>query len=138
MDISEVVDLALRGKRVFQDDLLRKADETGWSVAHELSVRRKLPVDFVDWDIADNTGYTVAHSAAFLGTLPESFDHFHLADENGSTIAHILARRLDWERLSRVPKEVLSMRNSQGKTPVDVIKQIGNAEIDRLKKLLGE
>lgn len=57
-------------------DILRIANDDGWSAAHILVRRNALPERFLTEDVllvAAHSGWTVAHELAVKGTLPERF-----------------------------------------------------------------
>jgi hypothetical protein len=68
------------------------ADRHGWTIAHAMANRSRLPSNFNSlglWGLADDTGWTVAHTAADRGGLPGNFDRWFLADHSGIKVADI-------------------------------------------------
>lgn len=63
-----------------------RADESGWTVAHQYVTFRPLPAHFDQWDLADNEGFTVAHVAAACGRLPSRYTRYDVTDKHGRTV----------------------------------------------------
>lgn len=157
------LDLLNHSGKINKTSDLYLCDEDGWSIAHTAAVQKKLPSYFHDWELADYTGYSVAHAAASIGALPLDFDQWDIKDIKGKSVAEIAAELgtlpdtyFHWDRVTesgntlahiaakvgRLPtkllksKEILKLKNKEGKTVDDFVRERAAMHLETMRNIL--